>query len=71
MTMINRSEAACQEETVSLKNVQNIEIGSPASGGGQGKYMKYVSFPWPLLEVALSVHNVNLFVTRHSMLRTQ
>jgi len=34
---------------------RNVGINSAASGGGQAKYMKYVSFPWPQLEAALSV----------------
>jgi hypothetical protein len=28
-----------------------------ASSGGQGKYLKYVTFFWPLREVALPVFN--------------
>jgi hypothetical protein len=35
---------------------------SPASSGGQEKYMKYVSFPWLPLEAALSLFNVTIFV---------
>jgi hypothetical protein len=41
---------------------QNVEIDSPATSGGQGKYMKYVSFPWLLLVVALSVLISGLFL---------
>jgi hypothetical protein len=37
---------------------QNVEIDSPASSGGKGKYTKYVNFPWPPLEAALSIFNV-------------
>jgi len=39
---------------------QNVEINCAASGGGQAKYMKYVSFPWPQLEAALSILNIRL-----------
>jgi hypothetical protein len=31
-----------------LKKEQNVEINSSAVSGSQGKYMKYVSFPWPM-----------------------
>jgi hypothetical protein len=44
-----------------LDKKQNVEIDSAASSGGKGKYMKYVSFPWPPLEAALSILNVSLF----------
>jgi len=37
---------------------QNVEIDSAASSGGQGKYMKYVSFPWPPLEKQMPFLNV-------------
>jgi hypothetical protein len=40
---------------------KNVEIDSPASRGGQGKYMKYVSLSWPPLEAALLIFNGSLF----------
>ena len=43
------------------KKNHNIENDSAASSGGQGKYVKYVNFPWPPLEAALPVFNVSLF----------
>jgi hypothetical protein len=39
---------------------QNFEIYNPASSGGQGKYLKYVIFPWFPLETALSILNAKL-----------
>jgi hypothetical protein len=48
-----------QKQRVNKK--QKVEIDSPASSGGQGKYMKYVSFPWLPREAALSVLNFGLF----------
>jgi hypothetical protein len=30
----------------------NVVIDSPAPSGVNEKYIKYVSFPWPLLEAA-------------------
>jgi hypothetical protein len=33
----------------------NVEIGSAASSGGQGKYVKGVNFPWLPVEAALSI----------------
>ena len=44
---------------------QNVEIDSPVSSGCQGKYMKYVSFPWPPLETALSIFTLTLFLNKH------
>jgi hypothetical protein len=41
-----------------MKQKNNFEIDSAASGGGQAKYMKYVSFPWSQLEAALSILNI-------------
>jgi hypothetical protein len=37
-----------------------VEIGSPASIRGQGKYIKYMSFPWPPLQAALLIFKVVL-----------
>ena len=37
---------------------RNVEIDSAASSGGQAKYMKYVGFPWPQLEAALSILSI-------------
>ena len=48
------------KQHVNKKN--NFELDSAASSGGQGKYMKYVSCPWRLLEAALSIFNVSLFL---------
>jgi hypothetical protein len=45
---------------------QNVELDSPSSDGGQGKYKKYVSFPWPLLEAALSMFYVSLFCKKQN-----
>ena len=33
---------------------RNVEVDSPASSGGERKYMNYVNFSWPPLEAALS-----------------
>jgi hypothetical protein len=41
---------------------QNVEVDSPASSGGQGKYMKCDSFTWPPLEATLSILNFSLFL---------
>jgi len=43
---------------------QNVEIDSAASSGGQARYMKYVSFPWPPLEATVSICNVSLIVKK-------
>jgi hypothetical protein len=40
---------------------QNVEIDGPPRSGGQGKYMKYVSFPLHPLEAVLSILNFSLF----------
>jgi hypothetical protein len=37
-----------------------VEIDSPASSGGQGKYMKNDRFPWHPLEAALSLRDFRL-----------
>jgi hypothetical protein len=42
------------------KKNQNVENDGAASSGGQGKYVKNVNFPWPLLEATLSIFNVSL-----------
>ena len=41
-----------------VKAPKNIEIYSPASFGGQEKYMKNVTFPLPPLEATLRIFNV-------------
>jgi hypothetical protein len=41
--------------------IKKVEIETPVSSGGQGKYVKYVRFPWPPLEAALSIFTVSLF----------
>jgi hypothetical protein len=33
----------------------NFDIDSLNLSGGQGKYVKYGSFPWPLLEAVINV----------------
>jgi len=38
---------------------QIVEIGSTTSSGGQEKYVKCVNFPWPPIEAALPIFNVN------------
>jgi len=49
----------------------NVEIDSPASSGGQGKYMKYVNFSWSPPEAAVPFLNVgpllikNIFLIRN------
>jgi len=43
-------------------NVIGSENDSPASSGGQWKYMKYVSFSWLPVEAALSIFNFRPFV---------
>jgi hypothetical protein len=47
-----------------VNKIQSVEIDSAASSGGQGKYLKYVSFPWTPLEAALSIRNVSLFFVK-------
>jgi hypothetical protein len=32
-----------------VSNKQNTKMDNPALSGGQGKYMKYVTLPWPCL----------------------
>jgi hypothetical protein len=44
---------------------QNVEINNSASSLGQEKYMKYVSFPWPPLEAALSIFNITFFAKKN------
>lgn len=48
---------------------QNVKMDSPTSSMGQGKGMKYVRFPWPLLDAALSVLNVSNFLLKTHFLR--
>jgi hypothetical protein len=43
---------------------QNLEMDIPASCGGRGKYMKYVSFPWPPLEASLSAFKFSFLLTQ-------
>jgi hypothetical protein len=51
-----------QKLSSTRKQDKNVEIDNPPSSGGRGKYMKYVSVPWPQLEAALSILNASLFV---------
>jgi hypothetical protein len=53
-----------QKKHVSKK--QNVEIDSPASSGGQEKYVKYASVPWPPLEAALPIFNVSFFLLKNN-----
>jgi hypothetical protein len=46
-------------ERISKK--QNFETDNSASSGGGGKYVKYLTFSWLLLEATLSVFKVSLF----------
>ena len=39
---------------------RNFVIDSPASSGGEGKYMKYVSFSYPPFESTLSILDLGL-----------
>ena len=39
---------------------RNFEIDSPASSGGEEKYMKYVSFSYPPIESTLSILDLGL-----------
>jgi len=48
---------------------QNVESDSAAASGGQGKYVKYVNFPWPPPEAAPSVFNFSLFLILKKFLR--
>jgi hypothetical protein len=47
---------------IGFVNVIGSEIDSPASSGGQCKYMKYVTFSWLPIEAALSIFNFSPFV---------
>ena len=38
-----------------INKTQKVEIDCPASGGGKGKYVKYVRVPCPPLDAALSI----------------
>jgi hypothetical protein len=49
---------------ISNKASQNVKIDSAASCGGQRKYMKCVSFPWSLLEAALSILTLPFFLLK-------
>jgi hypothetical protein len=40
---------------------QNVEIDSAASSGNRTKYVKYVSFAWTPIEVAMSVLDILFF----------
>jgi hypothetical protein len=57
-------QATCKSRNNSflalVYKIQNVQIYNPASSGGQGKYMKYVSFLWLQLETALSIFNISL-----------
>jgi hypothetical protein len=44
-----------------ISKKQNFETDNSASSGGGGKYVKYLTFSWPLLEATLSIFNVRLF----------
>jgi hypothetical protein len=42
------------------KKKKKVEINGAALSGDEGKYMKYVSFPWSLLAAALPMLNISL-----------
>ena len=52
-----------------FKQEQNVEIDSPASSGGQSKYMKYVSFAWPTVEAAMSIFTLDFLLKRNLLRR--
>jgi len=58
MQIRNKIFLACVNKSYS------IEINRPASNGGRGQYVKYVTFPWPLLDAALSIFNISCFVKK-------
>jgi hypothetical protein len=62
MQIRNKIFLACVNKSYS------IEINRPTSSGGQGQYMKYVTFPWPLLDAALSIFNISCFVKKQFFL---
>jgi hypothetical protein len=45
-----------------LNKKQNAQIYSLFLSEGHGNYVKYVSFPWPPLETALSIYNLGILV---------
>jgi hypothetical protein len=56
-----------QRSTVRKQRVnkkQNVEIGSPASSGGEVNYTNYVTFSWPPLEAALLFFKFILLLLR-------
>ena len=58
----NKQRINTKQSFIALLNKkQNVEIESPASSGGQGKYTKYFSFPRSPLEAELSIFNVIFF----------
>ena len=52
-----------------INEKQNVKMDSPTSSMGQGKGMKYVRFPWPSLDAALSVLNVSNFLLNNFLRR--
>jgi hypothetical protein len=53
----------------SVNNKRKIEIDSPVSSGNQRDYVKFISVPWPSLEAALSILNVNHFFVNNYCFR--
>jgi hypothetical protein len=47
----------CTGRLTRINKTQNVEIDSPASSGGQGKYTKHVGVPWPSLEGIQQIFN--------------
>jgi hypothetical protein len=43
---------------------QNVDMDSTASSGNKRKHKKYITLPWPLLEVALSMFKFNHFFVK-------
>jgi hypothetical protein len=60
--MLGKSFRRSKQHKQRVNKKQNVEIDSAASSGGQGNYMKYVSFPWLRREAALSIFDVSIFV---------
>ena len=52
-----------------INEKQNVKMDSPTSSMDQGKGMKYVRFPWPSLDAALSVLNVSNFLLNNFLRR--
>jgi hypothetical protein len=60
----NQKQCVNKKQLLATFKLKNPEVDSLASSGDQAKYMKYVSFPLPLLEAALSIFNFTSFVKK-------